>query len=114
MNRTARSLLALGVGFVGATVVFRAAGVESALTTTPAVVGQVDTFDYCRDVYGARSNTMLVGTNAYSWRCTIRTNSFFKVVELDFDDACRRAFGDDVTSDNWDPANPYAWQCVED
>ncbi len=113
MTHAGRSLLALGVGFIAATAIFRAAGVEPAVDNEPEVVGEVDTFAHCRELYGDDSNAMLVGTNAYSWRCSDRRNGFFQLVEIDFDEACKRRFGDAARSRNWDESNPYAWECVE-
>ena len=114
MSRTGRSLLALGVGFIAATAIFRAAGVEPAIDNEPEVVGEVDTFAHCRELFGADSNAMLVGTNAFSWRCSDRRNGFFQLVELDFDEACMLRYGDSARSRNWDELNPYAWECIED
>jgi hypothetical protein len=114
VNRASRSVLAIGVGFIGATAIFRAAGIEPATTRPPEVVGEVDTFDYCRSLYGSTSNAVLIGTNAYSWRCSDRQNGLFRLVELDFDDACRERFGESARANNWNESNPYAWECVED
>ena len=114
MNRASRSVLAVGVGFIGATVVFRAAGIEPADNDPPVVVGEVDTFAFCRSQYGDTSNAILVGTNAYSWRCTDRQGGLFRLAELNFEAACRERFGEAVSANNWDESNPYAWECVED
>ncbi len=114
MNRASRSVLAICVGFIGATAVFRAAGVEPIDSGPPDVLGEVDPFAYCRSQFGETSNAVLVGTNAYSWRCVDRRNDLFLLVELDFNDACRDRFGEAVRADNWDGSNPYAWECVED
>jgi hypothetical protein len=102
------------VGFIGATAVFRAAGVEPPTSDPPEVVGEVDTFAYCRSLHGDTSNAVLVGTSAFSWRCTDRRNDLFQLVELDFDDACKKRYGESIRANNWDGSNPYAWECVED
>jgi len=113
MNRISRSVLAVGVGFIGATAVFRAAGVEPTGEDALVVVGQVDIFAYCRSQYSYTSNAILVGASAYSWRCSDRRNGLFQLVELDFDHACRERFGGVVRANNWDETDPNAWECVE-
>lgn len=113
MNRASRSVLAIVVGFIGATVVFRAAGVETPGDEPPVVVGVVDKFAYCRSQYGAISNAILIGTNAYSWRCSDRQGGLFRLAELDFDEACSQRFGESVRANNWDESDPNAWECVE-
>lgn len=114
VNRASRSVLALGVGFVGATAIFQAAGVSPPGNDRAVVVGQIDTTAFCRSQFGDSSNAMLVGTSAYSWRCSDRSSGLFRLVEVDFTEACRALYGTSVRSNNWDESNPYAWECVED
>ena len=114
MNRWARSVLAISVGFAAGTAVFQAAGLEPLGADGPVVLGSVEVDDYCREVFGDESNAMLLGAGAYAWRCSTRTNDVFRLVEVDFDDLCDRTYGDRAVSNNWDTNDPYAWECVEE
>lgn len=111
MNRLTRSALAIGVGFVGATAIFQAAGPESDDENGPTVAGQVNVFTYCREIYGTGASALLVGGNAFSWRCSSRPNGIFLLTEINFDEACALKY-DGSASNNWDESDPYAWECL--
>ncbi len=112
MNQLTRSALALSVGFVGATIIFQAAEQGRPGDSEPVVLGQVDVFDYCHEVFGSNASALLVGGDAFGWRCSYRPNGVFLLSEINFDEACVLAYGNAVSS-NWDESDPYAWECWE-
>lgn len=113
MRRSARSLLAVAVGFAGATAVFQAAGVDPLGGIGPVAIDETDMSDHCRDVYGPTSVAFLAGASAAGWRCSTRENNVFRLVEIDFDSICTGQFGDSMRANNTDPADPYSWECAE-
>lgn len=112
MNRLVRSMLALAVGFVGATAVFAAVARDSNSTGDPEVIGTVDVFDACRVLYGEESSAVLTVSNAYGWRCTDRPNGIFQLLDVDFGEACRSLFDDAAQPALTDESDPYAWVCT--
>ncbi|MEM9515325.1 MAG: hypothetical protein AAGA42_10765 [Actinomycetota bacterium] len=113
MNRTGRATLALTVGFAaaGAAILAGATDVDDNAATAE-VFGGVDVFAYCQQQFGQQSQAMLVGTNAFSWRCTNQSNGIFQLEDVDLNAACAAQYGDDASSETDAPDDPYSWVCV--
>ncbi len=113
MSRTARVALAIVVGFLAA-----GAAIFAATTNTgdgdeePVVLGGVDVFQYCLDVYGTNSQALIVGANAFGWRCSNRSSTPFQFEEVDFIALCATTYGGEVDARPTDPGDPYSWECI--
>lgn len=86
MNRIGRAALAPTIGFsaAGAAILAGATDGDDGGSGTPEeVVGGVDVFAYCQQEFGNASQAMLVGTNAFSWRCTNEANGLFQLENVD-------------------------------
>ncbi|MEM8619427.1 MAG: hypothetical protein AAGF73_06865 [Actinomycetota bacterium] len=114
MNRTGRSVLALTIGFTAAGAAIVAATTDGDGRPDPiAEIGEVDVFAHCQERFGAQSQAMLVGTDAFSWRCTNEANGLFQLEDVDLDAACAQRHGEGVVATTDDPDDPYSWVCVK-
>ena len=114
MSRTARIVLALVVGFVAAGAVIIAASVDRGDDDEgPVVRGTVDAFVHCEERYGPLSQALVVGSSAFGWNCTNRSNGLFRLEGIDFTELCRRAYGSEVEARARDHDDPYSWECIE-
>lgn len=80
-------------------------------------LGELDFTQYCTKKYPISKATqaVLVGNNAYSWRCrtpvTALSNSPYWDYNIDTNDVCRTQYGGTAYSKTDDLSNPYAWVC---
>jgi hypothetical protein len=110
MNRTFRSAFAILVGFVGATAAF--AAIENDRTSDRKELGKLDVIDHCQSEYGIRSAAMVLGRNAWAWRCTFLSNGIFEELSLDFNGACQAQFDDKrAFASPLDTEDPNSWWC---
>ena len=109
MNRAAASAIAFAVGFGGASIVFMAGGDGG--DDDPQLLGPLDLFDYCEQVYGTSSTAVLLGDTSYTWRCSYRPSGVFTTVEVEFDEACELQYGENAVAHTWDENVTSSWEC---
>lgn len=117
MRRWVRSGLAVVIGFLATAAMIAALETQrsSDEEPEPVLLGGTNAFIYCRETYGTASSAVLVGDDAWSWRCVFTSNDVFQEASIDFDAACRSQHADaDAYAAAWDSSNPYSWECFVD
>ena len=110
MSRITRALLALTVGFVGATAAVRA--LEQSTTDDAQYVGSPNFFEYCRDEYGPNTSALRSEVTATGWRCAAQIEGVFRLLAIDVSDICGNQYGDGAYAHSTDPQSPDSWQCL--
>ncbi|TAE60191.1 MAG: hypothetical protein EAZ87_06815 [Nostocales cyanobacterium] len=82
------------------------------------ILGGVDLAKYCRETHVVYRPTraVLVGNNAYSWRCRMPLTIFsdwpYWDHGIDMNAVCRRQYNrSSAYARTNNPSSPYSWQC---
>ena len=112
MNRVVRSSLAIGIGFVSAAATIQATGISRGPDPEPVLLGDLDVYGYCGEQFGESANALLLGGNAWAWKCVHRPEGVFTQEDIEFVAACRGQYGmDDATAVPRDGEDPHSWEC---
>ncbi|KZB86273.1 hypothetical protein [Amycolatopsis regifaucium] len=92
--------LALGLG-MGLTVPAQAATVVGGLSVEAA----------CDTQRGAITYAVLIGPNAYNWRCRLDLGGTSGYYSVDLNRECQRVYGGNTWATPLNSNDPYSWRC---
>ena len=111
VRRATTAVLALAFGYGASWVAFNASSSASDDGERGKLLGTLDFFAVCRDLYGDQAVATQLRLDAYGWSCFYTVDHLYTRKEIDMAHACETLYSGITYARSTDLTSGSSWQC---